>query len=312
MENKKNETSVKTDNKLNKQEKRRYQIIIAFLIVVIAVLIFFLIYIKSNVNTIIIEKEKVILETISLRNELDSILFEHEKIKEDYGHLSEVLSEQDSLIIVQVKEIEKLIASQADYRRIRRQLDHLRGITQGYVSQIDSLYTVTLVLAEEKNVLEKDLKKERLITVDLTKDKEDLEKQITSAAVLRAYNINLTALTLGWQNREKETDKARRTDVIRACFTIGENLLVSSGTKDVYIRIARPEDNLILTQGGYSFIYKGERIQYSEKTTIDYNHKSQNLCIAYSNPDIEFMPGEYNISLFADDNEIGKAKFELK
>lgn len=259
----------------------------------------------------VVEMDKTVNYNIELQSELDSLLLDHENIKAEYGHLSDMLTEQDSIIMSQAGEIEKLINSQADYRRIKRQLDYLRGITQGYVNQIDSLYQINVELTEENVEIKKTLKTERQRSSELEKDKSVLEEQISTAAVLKAYNVSISALNSKSGGRERDTEKAKRVNSIRVCFTISENHLVSDGTKDIYLRIARP-DNYILTQGSYTFIYQGDKIQYTEKTAIQYIGKAQHVCITYKNDDIEFMKGIYAINLFADDNEIGQASFELK
>lgn len=293
------------------RQKRVYQGIIIFLLLLIIVLIWKLVTIKTGVDTIIIEKEKAVAQSLEFQDELDDLMAEHERIKSEYGILSDQLSTKDSLIMAQAAEIENLINSQADYRRIKKQLDYLRMITQGYVSQIDSLYEINQLLVEENTVIRKDLETEQQRANELTRDKEGLEEQITSAAVLRAYNINAKTYSAKSGGKESETDKARRCELIKVCFTLGENSLVPAGTKDIYIRIARP-DNIILTQGSYSFIYQGNRIQYSEKTSVNYAKKSQNVCMTYKRGDVELMPGIYYINIFADDQEIGQTSFQLK
>lgn len=291
--------------------KKKYNTIIAVLSVIIVVLAVMLIMVKSNVNTIVVEKETAIEQRNELKFELDELLAEHELIKSEYGQLTDQLTEKDSMIIAQAKEIEKLINSQADYRRIKRQLDYLRGITQGYVNQIDSLYTINQQLTEEIVTTRRSLDTEKQKSFELSQEKSGLQEKISSAAVLRAYNISVKALNLRSSGKESETDRARRADAIRICFTLSENSLIPAGTKDIYIRIARP-DNYILTQGGYTFIYQGNRIQFTEKGNINYNQKSQNVCITYNRGDVEFKPGKYGVNIFADDNEIGSTSFELK
>ena len=77
----------------------------------------------------------------NLQAELDALMAEHEQIKSEYGELSELLSEKDSTIMANAAEIQKLIASQADYNKIKRQLQRLQNIAQEYVTEIDKLYT---------------------------------------------------------------------------------------------------------------------------------------------------------------------------
>lgn len=303
---------METKKTISDKNTKIHKIIIGILTLIIIILLYLLFNIKGKVSTIIVEKNEAINYSIDLKGELDELLSEHEMIKEEYGNLSELLTDKDSLIMEQANEIKKLINSQADYRRIKKQLDYLRTITQGYVSQIDSLYTINQELVEENTVIKQTLKSEKQRSVDLEQEKVGLEEQISSAAYLKAYNVNVNTISLSGGGKEKDTDKGRRINIIKVCFTLGENSLIPAGTKDIFMRIARP-DNIIVTQGSYSFVYQGERIQYTEKTAIKYNKKSQNVCIQYDVADnIELNPGVYHINLFADDVEIGQKSFELR
>jgi hypothetical protein len=303
---------METNKTINNKNTKIYKIVIGILTIIIIILVWLLFNIKGKVNTVIVEKNEAVNYSIDLKGELDALLLEHEMIKEEYGNLSGLLTDKDSLIMEQAKEIEKLINSQADYRRIKKQLDYLRTITQGYVNQIDSLYTINQELVHENTEIKQTLQSEKQRSIDLEQEKVGLEEQISSAAYLKAYNVNVNTISLSGGGKEKDTDKGRRINVIKVCFTLGENSLIPAGTKDIFMRIARP-DNIIITQGSYSFVYQGERIQYTEKVSVKYNKNSQNVCIKYNVTDnIELNPGIYHINLFADDVEIGQKSFELK
>ena len=53
-------------------------------------------------------------EKDNLQAELDALIQEHNKIKAEYGDLSNQLSEKDSIILANAAEIKKLINKQAD------------------------------------------------------------------------------------------------------------------------------------------------------------------------------------------------------
>jgi len=306
---------------LNKTSKysneKKYQITIVILVVIIILLLWQLIAAKMKVKTVVVEKTKIIEKNYSLQSELDSLLYTHEQIKKEYGDLTEKLTEKDSIIQANAKEIQRLISQQADYWQIKRKLKILRNITQGYVKQIDSLFTVNAALKEENLAIKKDYSQEKQKNIELSKEKEELSKQITSAAKLKAYNIKTTGLRLRGKNeREEITNKANRIEILKICFTLSENQFVEPGPKTVYVRIARP-DNLVLVKGNddiYSFIYNGERIQYSLKKEIDYQNKSMDICLTWEKHDKKepAMTGTYHISVFVDDYEIGQTSFTIE
>jgi hypothetical protein len=298
-----------TDEK-NKKD-RLYKIIIAVLLVIILFMGWRMIVIKSNVDTIIIDKEQAMQQNIELENEFDVLMAEHERIKDEYSTLTGQLTEKDSLIQAYAEEIETLIASQADYGRIKRKLDYLRDITQGYVNQVDSLYRVNAQLKGENEEIRGLYEDEQDRANNLSDENENLENKVNQGAILRAYGISATTYKVKSNGKETITDKARRTDRINVCFTISENPLVDAGTKDIYIRIARP-NGLIFTKGTDSFIYQGKRIQYTVKKTISYQQKAMKLCISWDTGAEQDLPvGVYYITVFADDQSIGEGSFSL-
>lgn len=259
-------------------------------------------------------EEKEVQRT-ELQRELDSLITEHNNIKVEYAAFSDSLTAKDSIIQANALEIRKLLDTQYEFYKVKKKLDRLRVISQGYLKQIDSLYTVNRELKEENEQIRSSYQKEQQKTSTLMKDKEVLTEKVNSAAVLRAYKITGMAVR-GSGDKERVTDKAKRAEKIKVCFTLGENPLLSAGAKNIYIRISRP-DKLILTRGkgdDYSFSYKGEILQYTMRETVNYQNQAIDLCTYWINRSTkESLPeGMYVVSVYADDFEIGQTSFELK
>ena len=298
-------------------QTKKYKRIIAGLLVVIALLIILLFLQNSRVRTIYVQKAEGVAKNTELQKELDSLLSQHNHIKSAYGTLSDKLAQKDSVIIANATEIQKLIAMQGDYNRTKRKLELLRNITQEYVTRLDSLYTVNRKLSDENVKIKKDIQNEKELSTSLAKDKDVLVEKVNLASQLKAYNIKAgTAKLRSGGKKEVETDKAKRVERVNICFTLSENKIAGSGAKTIYVRIARP-DNVIVCEGKddkYSFEYQGQKIQYSMKKDIDYQNKTQDICLSWDKKDskIPAMIGRYNVSIFVDGYEIGQSSFELK
>jgi len=263
------------------------------------------------------EYVKTVVENEYLQAELDSLLFEHERIKKEYGTLSEQLSEKDSVILANAEEIKKLIAGQADYRKIKRQLERLQNIAKEYVEQIDQLYTENKQLKEENKQVKIQLTESKKVIEAIQKDKEELGQTITSAAVHQAYNIHSRAVY--FKNRNKEevlTEKANRVEQFKTTFIIGANSLIPAGPLTVYCRIAIPDNGRILTPGSgdaFAFTFNGEKLQYSAKKTINYNNEAETVTINWDLPEKDkAMKGRYIVQLFTEEQYLGETSFELK
>ncbi len=125
---------------------RSSRITIIILSLAVIALIIWIFYQRSQFSGLVKEKEA---EKIELQSELDSVLTEHNRIKAEYGTLSDSLAAKDSIIQANAIEIRKLLDTQWEYNKVRKKLAMLQQITQGYVRQIDSLYTVNRELVAE-------------------------------------------------------------------------------------------------------------------------------------------------------------------
>ena len=296
----------------NKKVQNKAWILIVILIAALALLAWLYLSTRSRLGGLLEEKE---MQRVEQQHELDSLIMEHNNIKIEYAAFSDSLLAKDSIIQANAMEIRKLLDTQYEFYKVKKKLDKLRSISQGYLKQIDSLYTVNHELREENQEIRSSYQKEQQKTSTLQKDKESLTEKVSMAAVLRAYKITASGVR-GSGDKEKETDRARRVEKVKVCYTLGENPLLSAGAKNVYIRIARP-DKLILSQGkgdDYSFSYKGEIMQYTMRSTVNYQNKTMDVCAYWINRSTkENLPeGVYVVTVYADDFEIGQTSFELR
>lgn len=296
-----------------KKRETTYRIIIAVLILAIGFLGWQLFQTQTKVETVIVEKEK---ETSRLKGELDTLMEKHKKIKDEYSAASKELKEKDSVIEAKAEEIERLIARQADYNRIKRKLEYLRNSHQRYVKQIDSLTTANKQLKREKQDIQNKYQTSRKEKEEVSEKKEKLEKQVDKGAMLKAYNIRVDAINMGFWNKDKGkvTKKASKLDKIRICFTIGENLLAEAGEKNIYVRISRPDNKILYKREDDYFEYNKEKMKYSIKKTIDYQNDKQEHCLIWEKDENvdEVMEGTYQVGIFIDDQEVGQADMVLE
>ncbi len=267
---------------------------------------------KSNLRVLQEEKE---LQRVDLQREVDSIINAHNQTKTAYGKLADSLSIKDSIIQANAIEIKKLLNTQWEYYKIKKKLDRLQVISQGYVRQMDSLYAVNRELAEENIRIKEEFNIERRRVAQLTQVKDDLTDIVEQAAVLRTFNLSATGFRQRGSSREVETDRYRRVEFIRVCFTLAENSVIESGNKNIYLRIAAP-DGTVLVKGRddeYSFMHQGEKLQYSIMTVADYQNQNLEICLDWNKRETQdLVEGVYNIDVFHNDSQIGQTSLFLR
>lgn len=266
----------------------------------------------------VMNKEYVKVEASNnqLQGELDSLLAEHEKIKVQYGDLSDQLSTKDSIIMANATQIEKLINSQADYNKIKKQLARLQRISQEYVTEMDKLYKENQALKDENTQVKANLEQEKQDKANVQKSNDELNSKIHSAAVYKAYSIHSNGLFIKANGTEVVTDKANRVKQIKTTLVLGENSLIDPGPVNIYCRVAVPVSGQVLSPGNsetFSFVNNGQRLQYTAKSVVNYDQTAKNVTLVWNlKKDDKAVKGKYVVQIFTDDQFLGEAYFTLK
>ena len=296
-----------TVNKLERAVKIHKTLNVILAVVALVAICFSLFYTREK----IVEIQTVQQQHANLQEELDGILKEYEAIKKEYGELNEQLSEKDSAILAQADEIKKLIASQADYRRIKKKLELLQDQGKQYVHLLDSLYTVNRELMAENQEIKKEVSILHSQKKTLAEEKEVLTEKVTAAAKVKAYGFAINGI--GGKKGEV-VSKARKVEQFKVTFTLAENPLTAAGEVNLYCRISLPDGRVLAlgTGEGYSFLNDGKRLQYTIKTTVNYETKAKSVTMVWQLRDKDAaIPGEYTAQIFTDTDFLGEASVVL-
>ncbi len=306
------------EEKKNSQFTGKKSLIGLIIIIVLAAALVFMFFwqnqTKSELNLLLEEKEQ---QRVELKQELDSLMVNHERVKTEHSELADSLTIKDSVIQANAVEIKKLLDTQWEYYKVKKKLSQLQEIAQGYVHQMDSLYRVNDALTEENIIIKKDLVVLRKEKEQIEKDKDILFEQVESASVLKAYNIDAGGVRLrSGSSKEVITDKVRKMDKVKICFTLGENDIATPGNRDLYIRIARPDKEILTKTRGddYTFEHEGKMLQYSIIRTINYENRPVDICIYWNKQysSQEMQTGLYHVDIFCEGKVIGHTTFTLR
>ena len=141
----------------------------------------------------------------------------------------------------------------------------------------------------------------------LSKEKKSLNEKVSLAAQLDATNIIVNPMN----KRGKTARKVKDVKKISIQFTIVKNITAETGNKTLYIRIAKPDNDILTKSEANTFAYEDRNIGYSIKKYIEYTGEEQTVTV-YWNVE-EFLPsGNYRVYIFADGNMIGQGSFSMK
>lgn len=294
-------------------EKKKLTILLAALGIVIAALIVGLIVFmsKSNKQSQQIEQTEMFMEEEKQQmvTEMDQIAGEMDGFTL-YVHNDSLLREFD-LQKQKIKELQNELrrTKATDAKRIaelKAEIATLRKLLAHYIQQIDSLNSLNQRLTSENYEVKQRYQNVSATAEQLAKEKESLNETVSRAAILEAYNITVSPL----DDRERKTERATRMRTLKFNFTIGKNITAAPGMKTVYMRLTRPDDEL-MTKGGGTFTYENGQLAYSIKKEIEYSGEAY-TDVLYWKVDEILQLGTYRIDLFADGNRIGSQSFRIE
>ncbi|NQU54401.1 MAG: hypothetical protein HQ522_17900 [Bacteroidetes bacterium] len=293
-------------NKLEAKYRRNNIIVVALSVVLVAVIVLFFIQ-REERNVIFGE----------IKAEKDSIQYQLNEIAAGYDSLNtenDTINEQ--LFIAQAKVKDLLIeveqTKKVSYTKIsgyQKQVTTLRGIMRTFVVQIDSLNRINEELRVENLEVKEQYKEVESKNVQLSQDKEKLQQNLQRASMMEAREIIVEPLN----NRSKVTKYVKRIEKLRIYFVLSKNVSAKRGAKNIYARIMRPDQLLMIKSPDNLFQFEDLKIQYSAMRPIIYEGLDLGVAIYWDNTsEPQLMVGTYTVDLFADGNQIGEAKFELK
>ena len=276
-----------------------------------------LVYMFNQEKQIVIQKEEIIktvfVERDNIKGDLTTLKLDFENLHTNNKKLQKAIDEKKLQIDSLIQLAEKNKNNKYIIAKLRKETETLRQIMQGYVHTIDSLNTLNKKLIVEKNDVLKKLDEEKNKSSQLNKDKESLQTTIDKASVLSCYGITAQGIDIKKNGKKQSvTTKAKKTDVIRVSYSLGENKLAKVGSKDVYVRIMTPDGKELAKSydDNYKFKFDGSTGYYAGKTTIDYAHKEIGVTTSCEGSD-PFIPGKYIIEITCDGVVIGQSSLTL-
>ena len=243
-----------------------------------------------------------------LTDEYNDLVIDYEGFRMKISNDSLVAKLETEQMKVQRLQEELRTVKATDTKRInelKKELETLRAVLRNYVQQIDSLNRINEQLSNENRQVTAKYHQATQTVSQLTKEKEQLSETVQLASKLDASSITVNGLT----NKNKVTDQIKKMVKIEVRFVINKNITAPPGEKTIYIRILKPDDDVLIKSRSNVFVYENKEINYSSKRTIEYEGEELPVSIYW---DIEeyLSPGTYRVDIFADGNLIGKKTFK--
>lgn len=251
------------------------------------------------------EKELVVEDLNSLKSEYDKAILESNATNE------ELVAARDNI----AKYIDSVKAMKADISalsRYRRQVSVLKKEREQLLAQVDSLKTSNTLIAMERDSTFAELEKQTIFSDSLVVQNTQLADAVERGSALNLNAFSVDAVRERSNGKLVSTSRAGRTDKLKICFTVADNVIAEAGDREFYIEVLDPQGN-VMGGGNTKTLEDGASVTFTKATNFYYENQDLDVCDYISNYSGEFADGNYMVNVYDDKLKLlGTNKFELK
>ncbi|MDX2304555.1 MAG: hypothetical protein NW226_17235 [Microscillaceae bacterium] len=258
--------------------------------------------ISEKMENISAKLEEKIKEAKKLGADYKALETYRDQLEADLASLqktADISQVQVQQYLAKIQAYEGVIAAKdKELAELRAQNEQLSEENESLSTERDSLESSTEALSTTVKAVE-----------------ESNQKLSSLASVLRAENIQITALSKKNKEESRNVFRAKRIDKLTFDFVIAKNAIAQSGNKDLYLRLVEPAGTVVFNAkaGSGQFDMDGSQASYTTRKQILYNNSQQNVQMAYDRPsDYEFKTGTYTVEIYSDGKQIGYKAFKVE
>lgn len=250
--------------------------------------------------------------------------FEKEQLEEEYqdlawqfdGYGAEIHNDSLAALLSQEQQrvqdlLEELrITKATNARRIaelKKELATVRAIMVDYVHQIDSLDRTNKQLVNENREVRQQYQAVAEKATALEKEREHLTEVVNRASMMEIADFSLTTLN----KHDRKTSVYSKIQKLQFSYTLLKNITVTPGQKTVYLRLVRPDGEVMQKKADNLFRYENKEIAWSVKKDFEYEGEEMSDVLYWTIEEI-LQTGTYNADFFIDGNLVGSFPFSIR
>ncbi len=260
--------------------------------------------VKTELKTTVTEKDSVMKDLQDLKTTYDAAIAENTSMSD------ELIKERDKVVSL----MSDLSKSKGDISKYKTQYIALQSNMKALMAENEGLKKQNTKLTVQRDSTTVVLVEAKKTNEVLVNKNDELAKTVEKGSKLTVLNLKTSAYKVKspglFRSTEKqiETDKASRADMLKINFTIAENQIAKSGDKTYYVQVIDSKNNVLGDKKTQNF---GEKsLSYSFATTVKYENKT--VQVSENLPGKDFAKGTYFVNVFDKDVLVSKSSFDLK
>jgi hypothetical protein len=250
------------------------------------------------------EKELVLKDLNNMAAQFDVAIGENEVANQKLVEARERIKGLMDSLKVSDNNVRSLWRYKKKFLALQKEMDVI-------LAENDSLKVENVLLATSLDSTRVELEASTMFNDSLLVQNTELADIVENASVLSTASLKGFGVIVRTSGKLIPTERARRADKIRVCYTVTKNNLVAKGDKEFFVQVLDPQSNVM----GLN-----EQIQFDE-VTLNYsliskfNYESRNLDICEfieARGNQKFAAGRYIVNVFDQKSLVSTTEFTLK
>ncbi|MCF6295764.1 MAG: chromosome partitioning protein ParA [Flavobacteriaceae bacterium] len=179
------------------------------------------------------------------------------------------------------------------------------------LAENDSLKVENALLATVLDSTQIQLEERTIFNDSLLAQNTELADIVENASILSTAGLKGFGVIVRSSGKLVPTERARRTDKIRVCYTVTKNSLVLPGDKEFFVQVLDPKGNVLGLNNQIEF--EDKVLNYSLISKFNYESKNLDICeFIDAKGDEAFEKGRYTINVFNNKDLVARTEFTLQ
>ena len=298
-----------TENNANKNTTK---VVLISLVAALAIVSLLLVWMNLQQKTEMKEMVELMeFEKEQLEDEYEELAIQFDGYQTPDIHndsLVELLSQEKQRVQDLLEELR--ITKVTNARRIaelKKELATVRQVMVSYVHQIDSLDRTNKQLVKENQQVKQQYQEVARQAQQLEEERTQLAEVVRRASMLEISHFEMIALN----KRDRKTTIYNQIQKLQFDYTVGRNITSKPGMKTLYMRITRPDGEVMQKSINHVFPFENSEIAYSVSKDFEYAGEEISGSLYWLVEEI-LQTGVYNADFFVDGELIGSFPFEIK
>ena len=298
-----------TENSTNKNTTK---VVLISLVAALAIVSLLLVWMNLQQKTEMKEMVELMeFEKEQLEDEYEELAIQFDGYQTPDIHndsLVELLSQEKQRVQDLLEELR--ITKVTNARRIaelKKELATVRQVMVSYVHQIDSLDRTNKRLVAENQQVKQQYQEVARQAQQLEKERTQLAEVVSRASMLEISHFQMTPLN----KRDRKTTIYSQIQKLQFDYTVARNITNQPGMKTLYMRITRPDGEVMQKSVNDVFKFENSEIAYSVSKDFEYAGEEISGSLYWQVEEI-LQVGWYNADFFVDGELIGSFPFQIK